>query len=131
MAEHPNATRAREAMETFGRGDLHGYRDFFTEDVLWHVGGEHPLSGDYRGREALFGYFARVGELTGATLRIDPLDVLADDTHCAIFTRVTAQREGKEMDVVLAQAFKVNAEGRWTEYWALADDQEALERFWS
>jgi uncharacterized protein len=131
MAEHPNVARAREAFATFNRGDLEGYRRYFTEDVVWHVGGNHPLSGDYRGRDAIFEYFAQVRELTGGTLRSETQDLLADDAHVGVFAHVTAERQGRRMDVVLAQAFRVNPEGYFTEYWALADDQDAVDAFWS
>jgi hypothetical protein len=33
--------------------------------------------------------------------------------------------------VVQAQAFRMNADGKFTEYWALADDQDAVDAFWS
>lgn len=130
MAEHPNVNLLRQAIATFNRGDFDGYRQFFTDDVAWHVGGQHPLSGDYQGRDAIFEYFARVRELTGGTLRSEPQDILADDAHGGVFAHVTAQRDGRHMDVVLAQAFRLNAEGKCTEYWALADDQEAVDAFW-
>ncbi len=131
MAEHPNVRLLREAIATFNRGDFDAYRQFFTEDVVWHVAGYHPLSGDYKGRDAIFDYFAKVRELTGGTLRAEPLDILADDAHGGVFTRVTAERDGRQLDVVLAQAFRLNAEGKCTEYWALADDQQAVDAFWS
>jgi hypothetical protein len=35
------------------------------------------------------------------------------------------------VDVVLAQVFKVAPDGRWFKYWALADDQDGLDEFWS
>jgi ketosteroid isomerase-like protein len=131
MAEHPNVTRAREAFEAFNRGDFARYRQSFTDDVVWHVGGNHPMSGDYRGRDALFDYFERVRQLTGGSLRTSPQDILADATHCGVFTRVTAEREGRQLDVIQAQAFRMNADGKFTEYWALADDQDAVDAFWS
>jgi hypothetical protein len=56
-----------------------------------------------------------------------PEAVLASDKHTAMFTRVTGEREGKTMDVVLAQVFKTGPDGRWTEYWALAD----VRRVWT
>ena len=65
MAEHPNAGLIREAISLFNRGDWDAYREYFTEDVVWHVGGNHPLSGDYRGRDAIFEYFEKVRDLTG------------------------------------------------------------------
>jgi ketosteroid isomerase-like protein len=64
VAEHPNAALLREAISVFNRGDFDAYRAYFTEDVVWHVGGNHPLSGDYRGRDAIFEYFETVRGLT-------------------------------------------------------------------
>lgn len=131
MAEHPNVSVLRQAFAMFNQGDVEGYRQFFTEDVVWHVGGQHPLSGDYQGRDAIFEYFAKVRELTVGSLRSEPQDILADDAHGGVFAHVTAQREGRQMDVILAQAFRLNAAGKCTEYWALADDQEAVDAFWA
>jgi len=121
----------REHAKVFNSGDFEEYRRFFTDDLVWHVGGHHPMSGDYRGLEAAFAYFERVRQLTNGTLRSTPQDILADDTHVGVFTRVTAERQDRHLDVVMAQAFRVNPAGRFTEYWALADDQEAVDAFWS
>ncbi len=131
MGEHPNITRAREAFEVFARGDLESYKAFFADDVVWHVAGTHPLSGRYQGRDALSDYFQRVREMTQGTLTVEPNTILADDSHLGVFARVQAERNGRTMDVILAQAFRVDPEGKWTEYWALADDQEAVDAFWS
>jgi ketosteroid isomerase-like protein len=131
VAEHPNVGLLREAISTFNRSDFDAYRKYFTEDVVWHVGGNHPLSGDYRGRDAIFEYFEKVRELTGGGLRSAPQDILADDSHGGVFTRVTADRGDRHLDVVLAQAYRINPDGKFTEYWALADDQDAVNAFWS
>jgi ketosteroid isomerase-like protein len=131
VAEHPNVALVRRAIDTFNRGDFDAYRDFFTEDVVWHVGGNHPLSGDYQGRDAIFAYFEKVRELTGGGLRSEPQDILADDSHCGVFTHVTADRGDRHLDVVLAQAYRINPERKFSEYWALADDQDAVNAFWS
>jgi ketosteroid isomerase-like protein len=126
-----NLTRAREAFDAFSRGDFQAYRNYFADDVVWHVSGNHPLSGSYRGKEALFEYFDRVRELTDASLRVEPESVSADDGHVGVFARVTAERDGRRLDVTMAQAFTVDADGKWTEYWAMANDQAAVDEFWS
>lgn len=131
MDEHPNVARAKDAIATFNRGDLDAYMNFFSEDVLWHVAGNHPLSGDYRGTPALLDYFVRARELTGGSLQVQPEEYLADDEHLGIFARVYGQRGEKNLDVVLAQAFRVDPQGRWSEYWAFADDQNAVNAFWA
>jgi uncharacterized protein len=60
MSEHPGVTRSKQYLDHFAAGDLEALRDFYSDDVLWHVGGNRPLSGDYRGKEALFEYFQKV-----------------------------------------------------------------------
>ena len=64
-------------------------------------------------------------------VRIVGQDILADDAHGGVFTRVTADRDDRHLDVVLAQAYRINPDGKFTEYWALADDQGAVDAFWS
>ena len=131
MDQQAAVDRVQESLDLVAKGDFERLRDFYTDDVVWHVGGNHPLSGDYRGKDELINYFERVRSLTDASLTIEPQSILASDQHVAMFTNVKARREGKSMDVVLAQVFKVGADGRWSEYWALADDQEAVDEFWS
>ena len=131
MDQQAAVDRVRESLDLVQQGDFERLRDFYTDDVVWHVGGNHPLSGDYRGKDELMGYFERVRSMTDATLTIEPQSILASDRHVAMFTNVKAQRDGKSMDVVLAQVFKIAPDGRWSEYWALADDQPTVDRFWS
>ena len=131
VGEHPNVGRARVAIERFNRGDLDEYIQFFAEDVVWHVGGNHALSGDYRGRNHLHEYFEHVRAVTAGSLRSEPQAYLADDAHVGVFSRVTGRRASQVLDVALAQAFRVSPTGEWTEYWAFADDQAAVDRFWS
>jgi ketosteroid isomerase-like protein len=131
VSEHPNVQRVREAFAAFNRGDMDAMRPFLAEDIVWHVGGTHPLSGDYRGRESALEYMAKVVELTGGTLAGEPLDILVGDRHAGVFQRITGERGGKKLDVVLAQALELDTEGRWVEYWALADEQDQVDEFWS
>jgi uncharacterized protein len=131
MPEHPNVGRVREGFAAFNRGDVEAMRPVITEDIVWHVGGDHPLSGDYRGADAVFEYVRTVLDLTGGTLKGEPLDVLANDRHAGVFQRVTGERDGKRLDVVLAQALTLDEDGRWLEYWALADEQSEVDAFWS
>ncbi|HEV8421352.1 MAG TPA: nuclear transport factor 2 family protein [Actinomycetota bacterium] len=131
MLTQPDVERARQSIEAYNQGDFETLRHFYAENVVWHVAGAHRLAGEYQGRDQLFEYFATVRELTGGTLRLHPQSIVASADEIAMFTRVTAQRGGKELDIVLAQTLKVGADGRWTEYWAMADDQEAVDDFWS
>jgi ketosteroid isomerase-like protein len=128
---NPDVARAYESIDVYNRGDFVALRDFYHEDIVWHVGGNHALSGTYRGRDALFEYFATVRRLTGGTLVLHPASIVASDDQIAMFTRVTARRGTRLLDVVLSQTFRVGLDGRWIEYRAVPDDQEAIDAFWS
>ena len=132
MDEHRNVERVRDALESFNRGDLDAYRGFFHDDVVWFVRGTHPMAGAYRGVDALFEYFDRAREVTGGSLRIEPLDVVADDRHAGLVARVRGRREdGRDLDIDMTEAFTFADDGRVTEFWALAADQPAVDAFWA
>lgn len=132
MADHGNVARMRDALETFNRGDLDAYREFFADDVVWFVRGAHPMAGAYRGIDALFDYFARAREVTGGSLRIEPIDIVADDHHAGVVASVRGHREdGRTLDVEMTEAFTFAEDGRVKEYWALATDQPVVDAFWA
>jgi uncharacterized protein len=132
MEEHGTVARVREALETFNRGDLYAYREFFDDDVVWFVRGTHPMAGTYRGIDALFYYFAQARQVTGGSLRIDPIDIVADDRHAGVVARVRASRDDERtLDIEMTEAFTFSESGRVKEFWALATDQAVIDAFWA
>ena len=51
--------------------------------------------------------------------------------HVIAFFQVTSERDGKTLDVVLAQAIKLDADGKATEAWFLPNDQRGYDQFFS
>ena len=131
MVEHPQVVRTRQFLDMFARGELESLGEFFADDVVWHVAGAHPLSGDYVGRDALVEYFLRARDESAATLKLEPSGILASDRHVAIFLRATGERDGKTLDVEMAETISVGADGLWTEFAAMPDDQASVDEFWS
>src|SRR5436190_22569015 len=123
MTEHAQVVKTREFLDTFARGELDALGAFFSEDVVWHVAGSHPLSGDYVGREALVSYFKRAREESGGSLALEPSGILANDEHVALFLRVTGERDGKTLDIEMAEVMNVGSDGLWTEFFSMPDDQ--------
>ena len=131
MPEHPNVTRTREYLDTFASGDLEGLRPFFADDVVWHVAGTHSLSGDYFGKDELIAYFHEARDLSGGSLTLEPSSIMANDEHVVVMLRVTGERNGKVLDIEMAEAFTVRPDGTWSEFWAMPDDQDSVDEFWS
>ncbi len=57
--------------------------------------------------------------------------MLANDHYVAAFLRVSGRRHGNEFDVLMHQMFTVAPDGRWLEFWGMADDQDGVDAFWS
>jgi ketosteroid isomerase-like protein len=130
MPEHPNVGLVRKGYDAFAKGDMATLRELLSEDVVWHGPGNNPLSGEYRGRDAVFAMFARTAELSGGTLRIELHDVLANDEHAVALLRETASRQGKELDLLEVTVYHVS-NGKATEVWACPYDQRVSDEFWS
>lgn len=128
---HPNVERLGRFLEAYAAHDSESIRSMLADDAVWHVGGTHRLRGDYVGRDAILEYFDRVGEETGGTLRLEPIELLANDQRGAAFLRVTGHRDDRHLDVTMAEAFQLDGDGRIREFWAHATDQDAIDRFWA
>ena len=129
MAEHPNAIAVRRSFEAWNSGDLDVIREYVTDDAVYHFAGNNAMSGTYRGLEAVKDALARVSQGGGPHAELEAL--LASDDHVIAFFHATHERDGNTLDIVLAQPYKVNAEGKITEIWFLANDQRAFDQFWS
>ncbi|CAN5743991.1 hypothetical protein BH23ACT5_BH23ACT5_21610 [soil metagenome] len=130
MSDHPNLERARAGYEAFAKGDMETMNDVLADEVVWHVGGNNILSGDYEGKEAVFGFFGRLAQETGGSLKNNIHDMLANDEHGVALVTQTATRGGKSLDERAVQVFHMQ-DGKLTEFWAFPEDQTAFDDFWS
>ena len=132
MADHPSVDLVRRGYEAFSKGDFDTLRrDIFSEDVVFHVGGNNLLAGDYKGIDEVFGCLGRLAEETGGTFNLDVHDILANDEHGVALLRASAERQGKRLeDDNNANVFHIN-NGRMTEVWALAEDTTRFDALFS
>ena len=126
MAEHPNVARIRDGYAAFAKGDFAALTDLLAEDLVWHQGGRSQLAGDYRGREAVFGYFAKLMEVTEGSFHADVHAVLADDEHGVALTVATASRGGRSMTANDADVMHLR-DGKVTEFWTSSTDPYAFD----
>ena len=130
MADHPNADLLRKGYEAFDKGDMAVLTNLFAENVVWHVPGNSPISGEHRGREAVFAAFAKTVELSGGSFKIELHDLLANDEHTVALTRATGSRQGKQLNSLDTDVYHM-ANGKVTEFWSFAEDQRLTDEFWS
>jgi ketosteroid isomerase-like protein len=130
VADHPNAGLIKKGYDAFLKRDMATLDNLFAENVVWHAAGTSPISGEYRGRDAVFALFRQVNALSGGTFQIEVHTVLADDEHGVALTRATASREGKRLRAQSVNVFHVR-DGMITEVWQASEDQPSIDEFWS
>jgi ketosteroid isomerase-like protein len=101
------------------------------DDCVWTVGGTSAIAGEYRGRDAVLGFFRRLHELTGGTYGVEPLWELDDGTRGVAYYRARGSRpDGRAIDLDQALVYALDG-GRWSEVRALPFDQGLFDAFWS
>lgn len=133
MTQHPNAGLLRKSYEAFAKRDMATVDTLFSDDIHWHNHGSSLISGDYAGKDAVFGMFARLLELTGGTGgRFEVHDIVADDEHAVSLLRARSSRPGtgKQLDVKEIHVCHVH-NGKISEVWVFTEDQRVNDEYWS
>ena len=131
MSVDTNGELIRRFHDAQRRGDAATVMETLADDVVWHVPGKNLLSRAYRGKVEVAGFFARVRELSGGTVRTELIDVLGGETFGIALVRVFAEREGKSLDGQF-QAFTYRLKnGKIAEFWFMVEDRYAVDAFWS
>jgi len=103
-----------------------------AEDTVWHSPGNSKVSGEFRGREAVFGeFFGKMDELSSGTAKIvEHKDYLGNDEHSVALFRFGATRNGEAMEVGVCEVIRWR-DGQCVEEWSYLDDQSQWDAFWS
>jgi ketosteroid isomerase-like protein len=122
--EHPNVALVRESADALQRGDTQWLADHMADDVVWHVGGNSRMAGEYRGKETVLQMTP-----TGGSNRIDVHDVLANDDHAVVLgTAHLEASDGDTVDYKFVNVFHLR-DGKVTEAWGLAENDADLDPF--
>ncbi|MFI5688510.1 nuclear transport factor 2 family protein [Streptomyces sp. NPDC051636] len=107
MAEHPHAALVRRGYGAFSRGDMDTMRELMAADATHHVPGSHPLSGDFKGQDAIIGMYRRLAEETDS-MSVELRAVCVDGRgHAVGVHRFTAERQGKRLDDTGCIVFRI------------------------
>lgn len=117
----------RSSYEAFRRGDLKPLMDSLSDDIQWHVSGESPLAGSYRGKDEVLGLFGRMMDLYGGTLRVEVADILANDQRGVVVTKEQASHQGRNLEFSCIHLWIVR-DGKLAEFRVFYDD--AYHQFW-
>jgi len=129
---HPNAELLARAYGAFAVGDVPTVLATLADDITWHVPGNSPLSGDYKGHDGVVDFFVRCNELSNGTLRVEADEIVADGDGERVFvlSTVSAERNGRFWSSPEIHMWRV-VEGRATEFREFQGDQTAEDAFWN
>ena len=125
-----NAAIIRRGYELFNSGNLDELHQLFAENAVWHVGGRNALSGEKRGRDAVFAYFGQLAELTGGTFQAELHDVIASEEHVVGLHTNTGERAGRRLNEHEALVFHLR-DGKVVEAWEHYEDSRKIDEFLS
>jgi ketosteroid isomerase-like protein len=117
----------RRAYEAAGDGDLQPLLDALTDDVTWQDSTLGPLAGEYRGKQEVLAFFGKMAEVYGGTLRLEVVDILANDQHGVVLTREQGESAGKAVAWNGVQVWTFR-DGRCARFLAVNDG--TYNRFW-
>jgi ketosteroid isomerase-like protein len=99
-------------------------------DIVWHVPGHNPVSGDYRGMEEYTQLMpSRMAPLTSWDFEVQ--DVMVNGDYVVATMHLKGERKGKKVDMNGAHIMRMNAQGQVAEGWGFLSDQDALDDFFS
>jgi len=103
-------------------------RAAIVQDIVWHVPGHNPVSGDYHG-------FEEFTQLMPS--RMAPLDrwdfsltqVMVNGHFIVATFRLHGERKGMSIDMDGGHLLRMSDDGKIAEGWGFAGDQDALDAF--
>jgi ketosteroid isomerase-like protein len=98
MSASENKAQAEAAYKAFAAGDLDNVMSNMADDIEWIVPGDSGISGTYRGKDEVAGYFRTIA---GKSFRTEPQQFIAEGDHVAVLTRITVDgQSADQVDVV-------------------------------
>ncbi len=99
-------------------------------DIIWHVPGHNPVSGEYRGYAAYTETMpSRMAPLTRWDFELE--EVMVNGDYVMTTYHLLGERKGKQIDLRGGHLLRMTADGRVAEGWGFTNQQDALDEFFS
>lgn len=126
-----NIEMARKGYQAFNELHLDEAMETIHDDIVWHAGGNGPLAGEYKGKQAVMELLMKYGQLTEGTSEFDIHDIVASEDHTVVIGTATATRHGRTHTSRFVDVVHAGADGRAKEFWRFVEDQAADDEFLS
>jgi hypothetical protein len=126
-----NIEMARKGYQAFNELKLDEAMDTIADDIVWHSGGDGPISGEFKGKQAVMELLMKYGQLTEGTSEFDIHDILASEDHTVIIGTASATRHGRTHTSRFVDVVHPGKDGKAKEFWRFVEDQAADDEFLS
>jgi ketosteroid isomerase-like protein len=118
-----------QVVRLFYTGDA-AERANIAQDIVWHVPGHNPVSGDYHGAEAYMELMpSRMAPLTRWDFTLG--DVMVNGNYVMTTFGLQGERKDRTVDLKGGHLFRLSTDGKVLEGWGFTDDQESLDAFFA
>jgi ketosteroid isomerase-like protein len=126
-----NEEVVRQGYKAFGEGDMETLGSLYTPDAVHVAVGNNPVAGEYKGVDAILGYYGKLFELSGGTFSAELQNTQPEGADKIVAThRNKGQRNGKTLDQDEHLTFTI-AGGKIARIEERHDDPAAYDDFWS
>jgi ketosteroid isomerase-like protein len=98
MTAQENIEQTKAAYAAFGAADIDAASANLADDIEWIVPGNSTISGTYRGKDDVVGFWIKLAEKGFTTA---PERFLGDDDVVVVLTRITADGQSADQADVL------------------------------
>lgn len=116
-------------MEALSKGDFEAVFETLSDNIVWHMGGESPLSGVITGKKALGERLEEFAERSNGTFRIVTNWAASNDCFVAASVVSLAERGEEKLNDPGIDLFRIE-DGKIQEVWTFAEQQELEDKFW-
>lgn len=105
-------------------------KQVISPQIVWHVPGHNPVSGDYRGHDEYFGTMvARMGELRN--WNFDLRRVMVNGEYVVTQFHVDGDRKDRHVDMSGSHVLRFDASDQIVEGWGFVEDADTLDEFFA
>ena len=119
---------AQKAM--YAGGPIDAVERLMADDIVWHVPGRSLIAGDFRGRDAVLGYFRKRRDLAGGSLRITRRDRMVVADVVVELADGQARIGGRQAQWRTVGVYRV-LDGQIAEAWLVPLEAAAFDEAWS
>jgi ketosteroid isomerase-like protein len=133
---HPHTAQIEKGFEALSNQHLEALQELMADNIVYHAPryvppdhhGPTPLSGDFKGREAVMDVIKKSFELSDGGVEQEVIDMCADDHYAFALVHGQASRKGKTIKGQSVWVFRLDS-GKIVEAWLYGDAVPYAE-FW-